>query len=102
MAQRRCSKHRITEAVQLLRSASLPNRLPQGHRMQSIKAIQKLWVAYQGWRSFRRSLEPLIEASDRELKDLGLCRHDLMYLRAGHRIERPPRGGPGRSSPWIH
>ena len=28
------------------------------------------------WRRYRRSLQPLAEASDRELKDLGLSRRD--------------------------
>ncbi len=57
--------------------------------------MQRLRNLINAWRERyrdRRSLQPLMEASDRDLEDLGLRRQDLMYLRAGHRIERPPGG----------
>jgi uncharacterized protein YjiS (DUF1127 family) len=57
--------------------------------------IRNLIAAWLAWYRFRRSLMPLLEASDRDLKDLGLSRQDLGYLRAGHSIERPP----GRVAP---
>lgn len=60
--------------------------------MQPIRNLVGAWL--QRIR-LRRSLQPLMEASDRDLQDLGLRRQDLMYLRAGHCIERPPRGDGG-------
>jgi uncharacterized protein YjiS (DUF1127 family) len=55
--------------------------------------VKVLVTDIREWRRYRRSLEPLSDASDRDLKDLGLTRQDIIYLRAGHRISRPPWGG---------
>jgi uncharacterized protein YjiS (DUF1127 family) len=57
-----------------------------------MKVIRKMFERFFERRRYRRSLQPLFEASDRELKDLGLSRQHLMYLSAGHQIQRPLKG----------
>ena len=54
--------------------------------------LRKLFARFLEWRRCRRSLQQLAEASDRDLKDLGISRQDVMYLSAGrYRLERPPK-----------
>jgi uncharacterized protein YjiS (DUF1127 family) len=65
---------------------------------KTMNRIRQLLADYMERRRYRRSLTPLAEASDRDLQDLGLSRQDIPYLRAGHRIDRPPRDQDGRTS----
>ena len=56
-----------------------------------MKSIRRMFASFFERRNTLRSLQPLAEASDRELKDLGISRQDLMYLSAGRQIQRPPK-----------
>ena len=55
-------------------------------------ALQRLWLAYMDWRLQRLTVRLLGRMSDRQLKDLGLCRSQ---------IELAARGDPGHH-PIFH
>jgi uncharacterized protein YjiS (DUF1127 family) len=68
-----------------------------------LAALKRLWVTYNNWRNEQAALAALQALSDRELKDIGLTRGDIVHAARGQAVGgRPPsRHRPRISTPVV-
>ena len=56
-----------------------------------LATLKRLWVAYNNWRTEQAAIAALRGLTDRELKDIGLTRNEIVHAARGLAV-----GGPGR------
>jgi uncharacterized protein YjiS (DUF1127 family) len=69
-----------------------------------VNLLRKITLAWTQYRAFRASLAELEGYSDRELRDLGITRHDiagLAYAEAERRVEAPAPGHPAHAATFA-
>ena len=78
------------------------HRITPQHRSGGLSAtLKRLWAAYQTWRVEQAAIAALHALTDRELKDIGLTRGEIVHAARGLEVGgRPPsligRGFPRR------
>jgi uncharacterized protein YjiS (DUF1127 family) len=56
-----------------------------------LAALKRLWVTYNNWRTEQAAVAALQALTDRELKDIGLTRGDIMHAARDLTVgDRPP------------
>src|SRR5262249_27602177 len=80
----RCPPAITTLRMEMIMRTFSPTTLPRNFAGDSIiesvaKALKRWWLAYMDWRLQRLTIELLRGMSDRELKDIDLCRSQIEF-----------------------
>jgi uncharacterized protein YjiS (DUF1127 family) len=55
-----------------------------------LAALKRLWAAYNHWRTEQAAIAALRGLTDRELKDIGLTRGEIVHAARGHAVGGRP------------
>jgi uncharacterized protein YjiS (DUF1127 family) len=69
----------IMESI-LSASALLQGRVAQSVARSVLRTLKHGWAAYMGWRNERRAITELLSMSDRDLKDIGINRCEILRV----------------------
>jgi uncharacterized protein YjiS (DUF1127 family) len=74
----------MTIVERLSASAPLHGRAVQSVGRSVVRTFKRWWAAYAAWRIERRAIGELLSMSDRDLKDIGINRCEILRAVRGH------------------